>query len=82
MYGLVLKKCTDCTDFIKKKLYGLYGLFFENCTDFFWKCTDFCTDVFKKVLATLDIGNYIHKESDSIDSVQSSLKSNPLLVTL
>ena len=44
--------------FLKKKLYGLYGLFFENCTDctdFFWKCTDFCTDGFKKVLATLQI---------------------------
>ena len=39
-------------------MYGLYGLFFENCTDctdFFWKCTDFCTDGFKKVLATLNI---------------------------
>ena len=41
MYGLY--------GFKKKKLYGLYGFFFENCTDFFWKCTD----LFKKVLATL-----------------------------
>ena len=24
-----------------------------DCTDFFWKCKDFCTDLFKKVLATL-----------------------------
>ena len=64
MYGS-LKKCTDwfkkmygLYGFFKKKLYGLYGLFFENCTDFtdfFWKCTDFCTDGFKKVLATLCI---------------------------
>ena len=39
-------------------MYGLYGFFFENCTDctdFFWKCTDFCTDVFKIVLATLEL---------------------------
>ena len=64
MYGS-LKKCTDwfkkmygLYGFLKKKLYGLYGLFFENCTDctdFFWKCTDFCTDGLKKVLATLQI---------------------------
>ena len=47
-------------------MYGLYGLFFENCTDctdFFWKCTDFCTDGFKKVLATLQVscllGHYV-----------------------
>ena len=47
MYGLY--------GFFLKKLYGLYGLFFENCTDctdFFWKCTD----GFKKVLATLELG--------------------------
>jgi len=50
MYGLY--------GFFNKKFYGLYGFFFENCTDwpdFFWKCTDFCTDLFKKVLATLNI---------------------------
>ena len=54
MYGLY--------GFLKKKLYGLYGLFFENCTDctdFIWKCTDFCTDGFKKVLATLYLFAYI-----------------------
>ena len=63
MYGF-LKKCTDWF----KKMYGLYGfkkkklygLFFENCTDFFWKCTDFCTDLFKKVLATLQFILRIH----------------------
>ena len=59
MYGF-LKKCTD---FVKKnvrivriffrKLYGLYGFFFENCTD----CTDFCTDSFKKVCATLNLSS-------------------------
>ena len=48
MYGFFQNKPTDCTVF-SRKLYGFYGFFFENCTDFFWKWTDF----FKKVLATL-----------------------------
>ena len=49
MYGLY--------GFLKKKLYGLFFENCTNCTDFLWKCTDFCTDFFKKVLATLFMYN-------------------------
>ena len=47
MYGIKKKK----TDFFSKKCTDCTIFFFENCTD----CTDFCTDFFKKVLATLQI---------------------------
>ena len=42
------KKCTDCTDF-----------FFENCTDFLWKCTDFCTDFSKKFWPPWRLSYYV-----------------------
>ena len=68
LYGF-LKKCTDF--FLKnvrivriffRKLYGLYGFFFENCTDCtdFSECTDFCTNFFKKVLATLKFAKFAY----------------------
>ena len=42
----IFKKNVRIVRFFSRKLYGLYGFFFENCMDF-------CTDFFKNVLATL-----------------------------
>ena len=47
MYGIKKKNRI----FFQKNVRIVRIFFFENCTD----CTDFCTDFFKKVLATLQI---------------------------
>ena len=45
--GFIFLKCLQ--GFFQKKMYGLYGFFFENCTD--------CTDFFSKIVRIVRISS-------------------------
>ena len=79
--GFIFLKCTVCTDFFSPKNVRIVRIFSQkctDCTDLFWKCTDFCTIFFKKVLATLYIAEIWYNNLATI--TQRSLNNLGLIL--